>query len=350
MHRIAVVLAGLVILGTAETSGQEPEPLDVSSDGLVARLHRPAGPGPHPAVLLLGGSGGGIDWQDQTGALLAERGFVALALAYFGMEGLPEELERIPVEYVEHGLTYLSQRPEVDASRIGIGGVSKGGELALLVASMHPEIRAVATFVPSGVVFQSIAEGFPRTSSWTREEREVPFVPYGTVENPTALADYYRAGIEQASSQVLDAATIPVERIAGPILTLSGEDDNLWPSTDLGERVMARLEAHGFPHPHEHVAYPDAGHLISSVREEDVSRRGGTAEGNRAAQLDARERFLSFFERHLGAGRRTEARPLWHGLEPGPHAVGRRVVTVGETRPEADDRLWISWLGIQSQF
>ncbi len=99
---------------------------------------------------------------------------------------------------------------------------------------------------------------------------------------------------------------------------------------------MARLRAHGSPHPHEHVPYPDAGHLISSVREEDVSRRGGTVEGNRAAQVDARERFFSFFERHLGAGRGTEARPLWHGLEPGPHPVGWRVVTaVDETRPFA---------------
>lgn len=104
--RIPIALCA-ILAATTLSSAQEVESVDVSIAGLVARLHRPAGGGPHPAVLLLGGSGGGIGWQDETAALLAERGFVALALAYFGMEGLPAELERIPVEYVEHGLTFL---------------------------------------------------------------------------------------------------------------------------------------------------------------------------------------------------------------------------------------------------
>lgn len=284
----------------AEGTGvEQTKPVEITSVGLVAHLHRPEGAGPHPAVLLLGGSGGGIGWQDEMGALLAERGFVALALAYFGMEGLPDELERIPIEYVEHGLTFLRLQPDVDSLRVGVGGVSKGGELALLIASMHEEVRAVAAFVPSGLVFQSIAEGFPTTSSWSYRGSEVPFVPYGAVESPRALADYYIAGIERADPATLEAATIPVERIAGPVLILSGREDNLWPSTMLGERVIERLDSHAFPHAHEHVAYEDAGHLISSVREEDVSRRGGTQAGNREAQLDARRRFLEFFERHL---------------------------------------------------
>jgi dienelactone hydrolase len=295
-----LLLPSILALSGLSAVAQEVESVDVSSAGLVARLHRPAAPGPHPAVLVLGGSGGGIGWQDETAALLAERGFVALALAYFGMEGLPAELERIPLEYVEHGLSYLRLQGDVDSLRVGVAGVSKGGELALLVASMHEEIRAVAVFVPSGIVFQSIAEGFPRTSSWSHGGGEVPFVPYGSVESASALADYYVAGIEQADSATLAAATIPVERIAGPIFLLSGRDDNLWPSTLLSERVIERLEANDFAHPHEHVAYGDAGHLISSVREEDVSRRGGTEAGNRRAQVDARERFLEFFERHLG--------------------------------------------------
>ncbi len=303
MKRLAVLLAACVLATLpTDVAAQDGNATDVSSAGLVARIHRPATPGPHPAVLLLGGSGGGIGWQDEMGALLAERGFVTLALAYFGMEGLPAELERIPLEYVEHGLTYLRLQPDVDSLRVGVGGVSKGGELALLLASMHDEIRAVAAFVPSGIVFQSVAEGFPKTGSWTRGGRELPFVPYGQVESPRAIGDFYVAGIEQADSALLAEATIPVERIAGPVLVLSGREDNLWPSTALGERVIERLEATGFPHPHEHVAYEDAGHIISSVRDEDVSRRGGTEEGNRRAQVDARRRFLEFFERHLGEG------------------------------------------------
>lgn len=225
-----------------------------------------------------------------------------MALAYFGVSGLPPALERIPLEYVERALKYLRAQPDVDTARIGMGGVSKGGELTLLFASMRPEIHAVAAFVPSGVVFQSIADGYPRTSSWTYHGRDVPFVPYGAVDRPANIAEIYRAGLEQASRETLEAATISVERINGPLLLLSGRADTLWPSTMLCEMVVERLLGHAFPHPFEHVAYADAGHLISSIRD-DATRRGGTVDGNARAQRDGRRRFLEFFERYLDDGR-----------------------------------------------
>ena len=273
--------------------------VEVREGGLVANLWLPAAAGPAPGVLLLGGSGGGMDWQDHVGEKLAGPGFAALALGYFGLEGLPDELERIPLEYIEHGLTFLRLQPRVDRERVGVVGVSKGGELALLIASRRPELRAVVAFVPSGLVWQNVARGFPDSSSWSHGGDDVPFVPYGSVDQPRGIIDFYRAGIEQATPETLAAATIPVERINGPILLLSGRDDNLWPSTDLSERVVTRLAERGFAHPFEHKAYDDAGHLISRVRDDDVSRRGGTDEGNRKAQLDARERMVAFLRHHL---------------------------------------------------
>jgi dienelactone hydrolase len=295
--RPATVSALVLLMLSSACTGQSTRKTEIREGGLVANLWRPAGEGPHPGVLLLGGSGGGIGWQDHVGELLAERGYAALALAYFGLEGLPSELERIPIEYVDLGLMYLGLQPDVDRTRLGVVGVSKGGELALLIASMRPELQAIVAFVPSSVVWQSVADGFPQTSSWSLRGREVPYVSYGDVENPSSTADFYRAGLEQSST--LEAATIPVEGINGPILLLSGREDNLWPSTMLSEQVVERLEANGFAHPVDHVAYPDAGHLISRVREDDVSGRGGTEEGNRAAQVDARDRMLAFLRDHL---------------------------------------------------
>jgi len=298
--RYVAVLSLVLIIGFSPALGQAPAALDVRQDGLVAHLHRPARLGRAPAVVLVGGSGGGIGWQDEMAGLLAERGFAAMALAYFGMDGLPKELERIPLEYFDRALAALAKQPDVDPKRIAIGGVSKGGELALLIASRHPEIRGVAVFVPSGIVFQSVAAGYPKTSSWSFRGRELPFVPYGKVDQPKSTADIYRAGLEQAErTKSLEKAIIPVERIKGPILLMSGRDDNLWPSTQLCEMIVTRLRAHKFRYPVEHIAYPDAGHLISSIRRDDVTRRGGTAEGNRLAQEDGQRRFLEFFERLL---------------------------------------------------
>lgn len=279
-----------------------PDKIEIREGGLVASLWLPEAAEPAPGILLLGGSGGGIGWQDHVGERLASQGFAALALGYFGLEGLPDELERIPLEYIQHGLTFLRLQPRVDRQRLGVVGVSKGGELALLLASKHPEVRAVVAFVPSGLVWQSVASGFPDSSSWSYHGDEVPYVPYGSVEQPRGIIDFYRAGIEQATPEALAAATIPVEEINGPILLLSGRDDNLWPSTDLSERVVARLSERGFSHPVEHRAYENAGHLISRVRDDDVSRRGGTDEGNRKAQLDARGRMMAFLREHLIPG------------------------------------------------
>jgi dienelactone hydrolase len=280
--------------------------VDVCGVGRVAHLHRPAAPGRYPAVLLVGGSGGGIGWQDQMGELLARRGVVALALAYFGMPGLASELDRIPLEYVNHALTLLATHPAVDSTRVGIGGVSKGGELALLVASLQPMVRAVAVFVPSGLVFQGVTRNFASISSWSYRGQEIPYVPYGNAPQGSPIVEFYRTGVAGLDAEALEAATIKVEQINGPILMLSGREDNLWPSTPLSEGVVDRLRAKGFSHPVEHIAYENAGHLISSIRD-SVTFRGGTEAGNRQAQLDGQRRFLEFFERALAAaGRRLE--------------------------------------------
>jgi hypothetical protein len=67
--------------------------------------------------------------------------------------------------------------------------------------------------------------------------------------------------------------------------------------------VVSRLRAKGFGHPVDHVAYDDAGHLISSIRADDVTRRGGTQAGNSFAQRDGQARFLAFFEKALRPGK-----------------------------------------------
>lgn len=112
----------------------------IREDGLAGLLHTPAGPGPHPGVLLLGGSEGGVPDNGVAG-LLASRGFAKLALAYFGADGLPGELVRIPLEYFGHAITWLSARPDVADGRVGVIGASRGGELALWLGATFPAAR-----------------------------------------------------------------------------------------------------------------------------------------------------------------------------------------------------------------
>jgi hypothetical protein len=102
-------------------------------------LFVPASEGPHAGVLVVGGSEGGV--PRQRGAWLASHGYAALALAYFRYEDLPRELAAIPLEYFGSALAWMMQRPEILPGRIGVLGISRGGELALQLGSMYPEIK-----------------------------------------------------------------------------------------------------------------------------------------------------------------------------------------------------------------
>jgi hypothetical protein len=43
---------------------------------------------------------------------------------------------------------------------------------------------------------------------------------------------------------------------------VSGVDDQMWPSSDLADIALRRLEAHHRPFPFRHIKYPEAGHTI----------------------------------------------------------------------------------------
>jgi dienelactone hydrolase len=245
------------------------------------------------------------------GAILARNGFAALALAYFGMEGLPKELDQIPLEYFQSALAYIRSHPSLNDGQIGIAGNSKGAELALLLASQDPTIRAVVAFAPSSVVWESLpsdvarnraAAGQPRHSSWTYKGQAFAFVPYVAASPSDSGADTYRRALEKR--ELVERAAVRVESIRAPILLLSGRQDTTWPSSLMSEMVMEPLRNRAFGFSYEHIAYDDAGHMIAWKRTDiPATRRGGTEQGNRVAQDDAERRMLEFFGRHLASSR-----------------------------------------------
>jgi dienelactone hydrolase len=110
-----------------------------------------------PGVLVVGGSDGGVPLR--SAAWLASRGYAALALAYFRYEDLPAKLEVIPLEYFEHALIWMTQRPEILGNRLAVMGTSRGGELALQLGSMFPRIGAVRAYVPANVRYPACCGG-----------------------------------------------------------------------------------------------------------------------------------------------------------------------------------------------
>jgi dienelactone hydrolase len=284
--------------------------------GLTARLFVPPAPGV-PGIVVLGGSEGGGAQAEQVAALLASRGFVALAVTYFGAAGLPDHLCGVPVECVESAVAFLETRPELAGSRIGIVGSSRGAELALLVAAGCPAVSAVAAFAPSAIVWPGLAAGGAGAAAWTRNGRPLPYaVPAPTTDGastqPSTARDAFMCALDG-----LDAgapAAIPIERIAGPILLVSGDDDQLWPSDVFAEHALRRLRRARRPFADRHDRHAGAGHLSARppglpaarpalVHPADgrMHRLGGTRAANARAAVAAWPRAIAFLRTALTA-------------------------------------------------
>jgi dienelactone hydrolase len=245
----------------------------VREDGLVGTLFVPPGAGPHPVVITLSGSGGGL--SEAGAALYASHGYAGFALAYFNYADLPQDLIEIPLEYFETALGWLQRQPRLDGERIAVSGTSRGGELVLLLGATFPAVKAVIAYVPSGIVHGGIGRSGVRGASpaWTFRGEAIPYMqprpeklsaepPAPPKGEPIPLTPRFLRGLEDTEAAA--RAEIPVERINGPVLLISGKDDAMWPSTRLAEIARRRLEEHHFAHPYRHLAYAGAGHMIGT--------------------------------------------------------------------------------------
>lgn len=306
--RMFVFVGLLVTIGVDTLAAGEPLKTHVEESGIVADLFVPADAkdGKLPAIIVLGGSEGGLGAGAAHDAqLIASHGYVVLQLAYFDAPGLPKELGLIPLEYFKTAIGWLRAQPNVDPSRIGLEGTSIGGEVALVVASHYPEIKAVAAAVPSSVVWPGISRtSASPPSTFTLAGRPLADLPYGWNGPSTSIYDLYAIGLSALAQH--PNAVIPVERINGPIILVCGEEDKLWPSCLMIEHVAQRLRAKGFRYPVKLLKYPDAGHAAfgppappGSESIAKLATLGGSGEGNQAARLDNWPKVMAFMDAAL---------------------------------------------------
>ncbi len=247
-----------------------------------------------PGVIVLPGSEGGVPRPNA--ALVASHGYPTLALAYFGFDKLPAELERIPVETVSRAVEWLAAQPGVDPNRIVLQGGSKGAELALLAGSLNKSIAGVIAISPSSVVYEGIGNSKTPVSSWTYKGGDIPFAPYvsnETYKKSRRLIDLYDPTFDAAPS----TSQIAVENIAGPVLLISGKVDMLWPSARMANEIVTRLKRKTFPYKITNLQFDDVGHHAAGIPLRptvDSVRLGGTARSIAHAQVDAWRAIAAF--------------------------------------------------------
>jgi hypothetical protein len=291
--------------------------IDLTEDGLAGALFLPPDEGPHPAVVTLAGSGGGILASEA--ALLASRGFAALALAYFNFPGRPAQLAGQPLEYFGAALDWLARQPAVRPGALAVKGNSRGGELALLIGAHFPQVGAVVSVAGSGIVWGAIESQNADGPAWTLAGQPVPYVNLTLAEIKSGISftggaiEYTPAYRTAMATKDLTAARIPVERIRGGVLLCSGTADAVWPSTELSEAAADRLAASDFGFPYEHRIFDGAGHLIGSLpylpTPASVRHRvvpvdvafGGTRAANAAASAEVWRRGNAYMADQLAA-------------------------------------------------
>ncbi len=284
----------------------------IRDHGLVGLYFSHSHAEPRPAILVLGGSEGGIGSCSQFAALFASHGYPALALAYFQCDDLPDDIRQIPLEYIQNAIRWLKQQPQVDSEKIVVFGRSKGAELALVIGAYDPEVRAVIASSPSSTVClgcdreYSGSELFSPQSSWSFRGEPLPFVHWTEAQAQEAQA-LLKAGqrIDHIHAQTwkdcewLEDATIPVERINGPIMLLSSGDDHWWPAAEHCEQIVARLQEKNFSHDVVHLRYENTGHMIRFpyIPATRVQLNGGTAKNNAYASEHSWREVLQFLKK-----------------------------------------------------
>ncbi len=316
---LAVIVA--LLLGNpvaAHSVGSTAPTEQIVGDSLPGAFFiTPDGAGPFPAIILLGGSEGGDGTVRTKAPLFLAEGYAVLGLpyyspAYFGQQpqfpNLPRAFHNIPVDKLEVARDWLRQQSSVGDRPVGVYGVSKGAEFALLGASLIDGFDAIAAIVPTDVVWEAWGPGTVEgeSSSFSWRGKPLPFVPYvgmneeiakyATPEPNVRLRTPQDAGRHRYPEKV-EAARIKVERIDEPVLVAGGDMDNVWASGEMAQYLAERRHAAGLPT--VSLVFPEAGHGLSGTGEQLTEGSFRYSEADLAAQREIWPATLAFFSEHL---------------------------------------------------
>lgn len=308
---------------------------------LAGTLTLPRGTGPHPAVVLISGSGP----QDRDEYVLSHRPFLVLAdhLTRAGIAVLRYDDRGVAkstgdfstathLDFTEDALAavnWLKARPEIDAKRIGLVGHSEGGVVAPLVAVKQPDdiaflvlLAGVGVPMDELLVRQGIDLGrvmgmdektlakiaaaqramYPKLiAAKTRAEAEtivrqanVEQLAEYTPEQRQAMGltdDMLERQVQMASSpwfrQLLAHDPRPtLRRVKCPVLALNGEKDLQVASKDNLDAIATALKAGGNTLV-KTIEFPGLNHLFQTCTTGAISEYGQIEETFNPVALQA---------------------------------------------------------------
>jgi dipeptidyl aminopeptidase/acylaminoacyl peptidase len=262
-------------------------------DGLYAPigLRLPAGPGPHPLVLLASGNGGGgMAWIREAVAnrgyimdRLLERGYACAWLRYRTEVELGYEnggrlvrdtrqgrdmFNRSPLEYEDEIaiVEELKKDPRLDPDRVGLIGMSHGGEMVLKITSEYQGIKAAVASEPASHEFLALNPDDTAFVEPTTGMRNIE-------EMQMTETEKVRSRIDMAK------ATERISTIDTPILVMGRDDDHLQGIFRISYELLAEadkpVEWVSWDHDLHGYVYPKRGsdgtYEVNQVQEEAIT-------------------------------------------------------------------------------
>ena len=262
-------------------------------DGLYAPigLRVPQGEGPFPLVLLASGNGGGgMSWIRNAVAnrgyimeRLLERGYACAWIRYRTEVELGYEnggrlirdtrqgrdmFNRSPLEYEDEIaiVEQLKKDPRFDAERVGLIGMSHGGEMVLKLTSEYQGVKAAVASEPASHEFLALTPDdttFVAPDTGMRNIEEMQMVETEKVRS--------RIDMEKAAERISTIDT--------PILVMGREDDHLQGIFRVSYELLAEAgkpvewvswdhDLHGYIYP---LRGPDGQYEVNEVAEAAIA-------------------------------------------------------------------------------
>ncbi|WP_312867388.1 SDR family NAD(P)-dependent oxidoreductase [Amycolatopsis pithecellobii] len=225
-----------------------------SDDGTViyGHLSLPAGPGPHPAVVVcVSGHGGVLDSAGEyrhisEHAPLNAAGFAVLSVDQRGAPGHGPEFRALAqigdkdIDDVIAATRYLTGLSDIDETRINILGTSRGAYSALLALERGPALWRHAVLL-MGVYH-------PATFAVADQGRPGTLLPQN---DPAVIEEYFAAPERQPLAALGD--------VDAPLLIVHGDADPVVPLAE-SEELAAKMREEGLPS--ELITVPGLAHDI----------------------------------------------------------------------------------------
>ena len=250
----------------------------MKKNGFVGHMAEPENNKTDKAVIVIMGGEKSVLPGIKIAESFADFGITGLAVSLFGAEGLPKNVDRIPIEMFENAVAFL--RKEKKIKRISIYGMSMGSIFAALTAEYVGGIDNIILCSPTHVPFEGTLKDkktMTGHSVATWRGKEIPFVradfstggmgKYVYDESAgrkvTKMWIAYRDGYLDKDKET--KAALHLEKTGARILLVAGTGDEAWPSDYSARYIKRTLDNTNYENDYKLLLYPNASHLIGMM-------------------------------------------------------------------------------------